>query len=62
MKIGDFVKIRREGERFWVQITELGPEITGIVDNDLVMTERHGLALGDAVSFPKNQVLDHLQA
>lgn len=61
MKKGDYVKISRKGERFWVELTKIGPECEGIVDNHLVNTAMHGLSYMDIVKFPKNQIIQHMQ-
>jgi hypothetical protein len=55
---GSLVKIcAREAERFWVQVTtRTGNHLSGRVDNDLVYTERHGLTLGDTVTFETRHV------
>ena len=60
MKKGDFVKISRGGERFWVILSKIGSECVGTVDNDLIFTNAHGIKLGDTVRFPKDQILDRL--
>lgn len=54
---GDSVKVCTGGERFWVTVTQAGEaELTGTVDNDLVLTADHGLRYRDAVRFPRECV------
>lgn len=63
---GDHVKIGVEmpsgrGERFWVKVSSKdGDLIHGVVDNDLVYTDEHGLDDTDAVSFEPRHILDIL--
>ena len=58
LKEGVFVKVATGGERFWVQIKNVdADEIVGIIDNDLVRTEEHGLSYSDVVTFQKRNVL-----
>lgn len=59
--IGDAVKILRGRERFWIEVEAVhGERVTGRVDNHLVFTSEHGLALDDRVTFDADEVLDHL--
>ena len=59
IKTGDFVKISRGGERFWVTLNNIVDDVcSGIIDNDLVNTTDHGLNFGDKVHFPRNHILD----
>jgi len=54
---GDLVKVSTGSERFWVKVTQKeGAAITGIVDNNLVNTEEHGLKLGDTIEFLEENV------
>lgn len=60
---GDFVKIRREGERFWLIVQSIeGESITAVVNNNLVFTDKHGLQVGDVVKFDRADVLDIIPA
>ena len=50
-------------ERFWTLVTEVAeadgaPLYRGRIDNDLLYTERHGLAYGDVVTFAPRHILD----
>lgn len=60
IRVGDSVKVGVDGsqgspgERFWVEVTGIdGDQITGTVDNDLLMTKMHGLYFGKEVTFSK---------
>lgn len=67
LRPGAFVKVGVEfnpplgqinAERFWVLIIEKKDDkLIGVIDNDLVATERHGLALGQALSFETRHIL-----
>ena len=49
---GTHVLICAARERFWVEITEIKlPLFKGVIENDLLHTEEHGLVDGDAVEF-----------
>jgi hypothetical protein len=62
IKVGDSVKVCAEDERFWTLVTEVnGDVITATVDNDLVHTRRHGLRLGDTITFAKLNAYDVIQ-
>ena len=57
IKQGDTVKVSVGGERFWTTVTEVEEgEITAIVDNQLVCTDKHGYSLGDTIEFHKYNV------
>jgi len=44
-------------ERFWVKVATInGNKISGKVDNDLVLTAKHGLLLGDMITFERRHV------
>lgn len=66
LKLGDVVKIGlypKSGmglsERFWVIIIHReGKSFTGIIDNDLWLTDFHGYKDGDEIVFNKDNVLD----
>jgi len=53
------VKIRRSGERIWVQMTDiLSPtHAKGIVDSDVINED--GVQYGDEVFFKRDEVLDY---
>ena len=56
---GDFVKIIRGSERFWVRYTgKSGGKAHGVVDNELLNTSIHGLRRGSKVSFRPGEVID----
>lgn len=60
---GDFVKIRREGECFWLIVqSTAGESITAIVDNKLIWTSKHGLQVGDVVTFDRAEAIDFIHA
>lgn len=44
-----------EGERFWVEVTEVnGETVRGVVSNDLIASQYHDLFDGDNVEFHKH--------
>lgn len=54
---GDFIKICVEPERFWVKITAINPGLlTGVISNDLVYTNRHGLDCDQIISVEPRHV------
>jgi hypothetical protein len=56
---GDFVKIIRGNERFWVRyMGKGGGKAHGVVDNELLNTSIHGLSRGSKVSFKPSEVID----
>lgn len=67
--VGEFVKVavenrkfsdfrRTNAERFWVRIIKLTcGRYDGVVDNDLVLTDAHGLKCGDVISFGPENIL-----
>lgn len=59
--IGHLVKVAIDGspmpERFWCEIMERRGDIfTGKVANDLVYTERHGIARNDLIQFHADNI------
>jgi len=55
------LKICSEPERFWVLVTSIdGDNVVGVVHNDLVHTEKHGLSYNDEVKFEKRHIYDIL--
>lgn len=56
---GWYVQISTKHERFWVKIYQReGDKITGIVDNNLVDTDSHGLEYGDTIEFSIDNVFE----
>ncbi|MCJ8601077.1 DUF2314 domain-containing protein [Klebsiella pneumoniae] len=56
---GTFVKVCAGRERFWVLVrTVEGDNVTGEVNNDLQLTEEHGLKCGDQVAFQLCHIYD----
>ncbi len=50
-------KVSVGGERFWVKVNKIDNDIiNGVVDNQLINTDIHGLILGDEVSFEKRHI------
>lgn len=45
-----------QGERFWVKLTDVGENLTGLIDNELVFTDLHGLELSDQITFERRHV------
>ncbi len=70
--IGDSVKIKREFEQlpngcqaelFWVRVKLVEDDgYVGVVDNELVCTDQHGLRYGNHVDFTEDNVLDEILA
>ena len=58
---GDWVKVSRSQESFWVKVRTVGPPHEGIVDNELVYTESHGFALGDSIKFNDCCIKEHIK-
>ena len=63
IRAGHFVKIRRDagegGESFWLMVERVnGDTISGVVNNNLVLTKHHGLRCGDRVEFERSQIID----
>lgn len=56
---GTAVKIIRGGERFWcIVAARTGNALVGVVSNDLVCTDVHGLNDGDSIEFPVTDVIE----
>jgi hypothetical protein len=56
---GSIVKVSIGGERFWVQVRKVkGSKVTGVIDNDLISTNEHGLSYGDKITFEKRHIHD----
>ena len=56
LQINDIVKIRRNGERFWVIIKKFNKKtVTGIIDNDVI---RHNKKAGDPIRFKLSDIID----
>lgn len=57
LNIGFLAKVCAEPERFWVVITaRSGDRLRGIVDNDLLKSDEHGLHVGDTIEFEERHV------
>ena len=57
LKPGDYVKVARNGERFWVKVTGyIGRRWHGIVDNRLTMND--DLEPGEPIFFMKKNIYD----
>ena len=62
LRKGLYVKICAEGERFWVKIERiLDDKIEGVIDNDLVRTNSHGLKCYDRVRFTSSNIYQILR-
>lgn len=57
---GSLVKVcASDCERFWVEVSgRVADTLFGTVDNDLLYTDQHGLALGDRVAFELRHIYD----
>lgn len=64
IKAGDFVKIIRGGERFWVKVhAPYHPQSrSGEINNDLMRTAVHGLQCGDVITFEPSEVIQIMRA
>jgi hypothetical protein len=59
IKPGDFVKVARNGERFWVKVTGFEKRrIHGVVDNDLMFND--DLPVGQGIYFQKKHIYSWL--
>lgn len=59
LKKGDIVKVCPGMERFWVEIIEIDKQkVKGIVDNNLIFSNVHGLKLNSIVHFEKKHIYD----
>lgn len=57
LKPGDFVKLARNGERFWVQVSGyIGRRWHGTIANRL--TRNNGLSAGDSIFFMRKNIYD----
>ena len=57
LKVGHFVKVCDNEERFWIEITKINKDkLEGRVDNDLVYT--HPFKCDDIVKFEKRHIYD----
>lgn len=60
VKPGDFVKLARNGERFWVRVSGyVGKKWHGVVDNDLALNP--DLHDGDCIYFDRKHIYDILR-
>ena len=59
-QIGDFVKIRRDSERFWLEVRgSIEPGFyLGRVNNNLVSAPYE---FGEDISFQASEVIDHMR-
>jgi len=57
-----YIRIHRSNESFWVQVDNPTKDKTwtGIVSNDLLYTQDHGLKDGDTITFKRSEILDIL--
>ena len=56
LQINDIVKIRRNGERFWVIIKKFNKKtVDGIIDNDVI--RQHNKKAGDPVRFKLSDII-----
>ncbi|WP_252179475.1 hypothetical protein [Endozoicomonas sp. 4G] len=54
---GSFVKVCAEPERFWVLVEHvIDGMVQGVIDNDLIFTERHGLVCDQRISFELDKI------
>ena len=59
LKPGDFVKIARKGDRFWVRIDGyVGRKWHGTVANDLVDENNDDLRKGESIFFSRKHIYD----
>jgi len=61
VKPGDYVKVARNGERFWLRVDGfVGRRWHGTVDNDLVVNE--DIERGDSIYFMRKNIYDVMKA
>ena len=59
LKVGDYVKVARNNERFWIKITGfVGRKWHGTIANELILNP--DLQFGDAIYFEKKNIYDVL--
>jgi len=58
IQLNDFVKVSIGGERFWVCVGKLITDeiIEGVVNNDLLCTDVHGIECDDKIIFNKSNI------
>lgn len=57
VNVGYFAKVCADPERFWVRVTgRTGSTLYGIIDNDLLRSETHGLHCGELVEFEERHI------
>lgn len=59
LKPGDFVKVSRNGERFWIRVDGyIGRKWHGTVSNNLDPDSNPDLNLGDSIFFMRKNIYD----
>lgn len=61
VRVGFYVKLIRQHERFWVKVDSLDP-LNGTINNDLLLTDDHGLRNGDLIAFDRGEIIQILTA
>jgi hypothetical protein len=57
IQVDTFVKVCVSDERFWVKVTKIiKDKLCGIIDNDLIFFDIHGLNCGDKINFYKKNI------
>lgn len=57
VRVGSFVKVCTEGERFWAIVKDVsGQAVKAEVNNDLIRTPVHGLSCGDEIEFDLDDI------
>ncbi|MGI9277845.1 MAG: hypothetical protein ACR2PT_23730 [Endozoicomonas sp.] len=54
---GSFVKVCAKPERFWVLVERvIDGKVQGVINNDLVFTDRHGLVCDQRINFELDNI------
>ena len=58
LTVGDYVKISRGHEGFWLKVKSImGNEIEAVVDNYLLNTDEHGFDYGDLIKIRIDEII-----
>jgi len=61
IKVGHFVKLCNNYERFWVEVLEVkASTLKGRIDNDLIMST-DGNEYNDVIEFRWRNIMDHME-
>ncbi len=55
-----YAKIAMGGEVFWIKVRRWNDSVvSGVIDNELVCSDVHGMREGDLVIWPRAEVLEY---